>query len=271
MTRPLLSAIAFFALATGAACAAPPAVATTRAVLPPAPPDAWDQEVERISRIHVANEGIDPVIAGYTKLLERFPNDPRRAEVMYQIAATYSGIAIPKLGIEQDPAKGLEWLKKADAAGVPGSAIWNKTHFELAMWLPAADAKESRRLLDEIAAKANGNSLVLARVEFSRQLICINRQEWDAAIAHCVTILQWYNDERRIPQDWKEKNALDGLLYNSAEIMLDRIQTFSAGAERDARLKTLSDGNWFFVGQIQWKKAVLPPATDFSGFPILPN
>jgi hypothetical protein len=179
--------------------------------------DVFGKRITYLREQIALQSGREPIVEGYEQLIEQFPDDPRVAEAMKEVAHLME-LEIPEMGIRPDPVRALQWFRRAAANAVPGSKIWTEAHFHYARRLQSSPS-EARRILEKIAENSQGDSVTLAEVEYDLLSVCVNEGDFEGAEAHCLRVLQLYDDPSRIPKDSLQKSQLDGFIRAAAAAM----------------------------------------------------
>src|SRR5689334_2976796 len=78
-------------------------------------------EYGRLTGLSLKELGRDAYAAEFEKFIARAGDDEHAIEAMMWLAGTYGSTVIPEKNIKQDPAKALEWSRRAADAARPGT------------------------------------------------------------------------------------------------------------------------------------------------------
>lgn len=188
--------------------------------------DRFQQELTYLRGQNPVSVGHEALISGYQELIAKYPTDPRIAEAMFWIAVELES-SHGNSGQKPDHLAATQWYGKAVDASQPGTAIWIKSRFHLAVRLPyVSEGKkknlpESRRLLQEIADSQQDSSLILAELENAWISQCKLEEDLDGVQQHVNNLLNWYEAPERIPKDPHHKRIVDGYIAGAARVMAE--------------------------------------------------
>jgi serine/threonine protein kinase/protein involved in polysaccharide export with SLBB domain/WD40 repeat protein len=170
------------------------------------------------SSSNILQVGRDEVIAAYERVLKRFPDHPDRATAMFEIFAAWENGGLDT-DSKPDPAKALEWLRKACAAARPGTPLWYKSRFYLEGRVRWQSADAAQKILDEILASHPG-AVNEVRAWYDKQEVALMQNKPGEAEKICRR-LQRVMGQQKLPVEGAELGEYFDWIQESAGRMLN--------------------------------------------------
>jgi len=180
--------------------------------------------------------GRDAKVASCEKLLQDNLDHPERASVMVEIANLWQ-ISIPGSGIEPDPAKVDEWVRKARDTAKKGSRIWFDVSFRLfyAVFRKTPDAAET--ILNEVNENSTGPGID-AWTLYHRQILACRRGDLVEAERICRQLQAWDLSPRNRPKDMADvTKIIDSMQLSARQLLMFFTQLREPTVDRQRRIE----------------------------------
>lgn len=207
------------------------------------PSDSFLAKLRYLQGQNHAEIGRQTLVAELEKLIAEHPAHPEAAEAMLIIAHSMEN-ENPQIGLKADHSGALEWFRRAADKAPLATPLWTNAQFMLINRLRFNDVNETRKRLASISTSLPNDSLALARVEHTLQMICIQERDFTGAEEHCRLVLAWYRDRRRVPKVDYTKWELDDVIRSTGAVMVHAlVDAPYSKADRAKRIRDLVTDN----------------------------
>ena len=138
---------------------------------------------------------------------------------MFDIFANWASGG-PYTDYKPDPAKAMEWLRKACAAARPGTPLWYESRFHLEGRVRYQSPDAAQKVLDEILANHPG-AVNEVRAWYDKQVVALHEQEKPGEAEKICRRLQPLMDQKKLPVEGAELGEYFDWIQESARAMLD--------------------------------------------------
>lgn len=237
--------------------------------------DDFSADLQFLSEQNVQEVGRDAKAAGYQKLLNDYPDHPKRLTMMLELSSLWE-ISIPDAGILPDYGKSIQWLETAVQLAAEGSEYWVRAQFLLASRLFEQDPETSQAILREIRRLAT-DPMTEIKALYELQMTEVRIGRLDIAEEFCMQIQSAADDPSRLPENLYDKGKIFSVQQASAASMMEA--WLYSGGTREERLQKLKNivelrptqFNQDLLGRMQVRldgmKEIQPSRSPASGKP----